>query len=191
MLKWVMKSVMRRADALTCVSKDMIEHYRRIFKNAPHVCVYNIVGDGDSKARMSESVDHEWLVNKSVPVIVSAGTFTERKGFSDLIQAVGVLSLRRDVRLIILGDGPLRAALEGLVQELRIADRVSLPGNVANPLKFFFRSDVFVLSSYAEGLPNVLVEAMSCGCTPVSTDCPTGPREVLHKRQVADILFNA
>jgi glycosyltransferase involved in cell wall biosynthesis len=60
-----------------------------------------------------------------------------------------------------------------------LEDAVSMPGNVENPLQYFRRSDVFVLSSYVEGLPNVLVEAMLCGCTPVSTNCPTGPREVL------------
>ena len=58
-------------------------------------------------------------------------------------------------------------------------DVVDMPGNVDNVLKYFARADVFVLSSYAEGLPNVLIEAMICGCTPVSTDCPTGPSEVL------------
>ena len=80
---------------------------------------------------------------------------------------------------MILGDGPLRSELEALIIELGLDDVVSLLGYVENPLKYFARADVFVLSSHVEGLPNVLVEAMMCGCTPVSTDCPTGPREVL------------
>jgi glycosyltransferase involved in cell wall biosynthesis len=66
-----------------------------------------------------------------------------------------------------------------MVVEQGLHDVVELLGYVANPLKFFAHADVFVLSSHVEGLPNVLVEAMMCGCTPVSTDCPTGPREVL------------
>jgi len=90
-----------------------------------------------------------------------------------------VLSQRRRARLIILGDGPLRSELEALIVELGLKDVVSLLGHVENPLKYFARADVFVLSSHVEGLPNVLVEAMMCGCTPVSTDCPTGPLEVL------------
>ena len=80
---------------------------------------------------------------------------------------------------MILGDGPLRTELEALIVELDLSKVVSLLGYVENPLKYFARADVFVLSSHVEGLPNVLVEAMMCGCTPVSTDCPTGPREVL------------
>jgi len=101
------------------------------------------------------------------------------KGFADLIRAMRELSRKRRARLVILGDGPLRAELEALIVELGLTDVVSLQGYVENPLKFFSRADVFVLSSHVEGLPNVLVEAMMCGCTPVSTDCPTGPREVL------------
>jgi len=56
---------------------------------------------------------------------------------------------------------------------------VQLAGYVDNPLAYFRRAGVFVLSSLVEGMPNVLVEAMMCGCTPVATDCPTGPRELL------------
>lgn len=178
-LKHLKRAVMWRADALTCVSKDMVEQYRCVFDYPPHVCVYNIVGDRHSRLRMQEPVEHEWFLRKDCPVLVAAGTLTTRKGFADLIRAMKEVSLRRRIRLVILGDGPLRSELETLIVDLCLSDVVNLLGFVDNPLKFFARADVFVLSSYVEGLPNVLVEAMACGCTPVSTDCPTGPREVL------------
>jgi len=178
-LKQFMRSLMWRADALTCVSKDMVEQYRRVFDAPPHVYVYNIVDDSHSRLRMQEHVEHEWFNCKDVPVLVAAGRLAPWKGFADLIRAMKVLSQRRRARLIILGDGPLRSELEALIVELGLKDVVSLLGHVENPLKYFARADVFVLSSHVEGLPNVLVEAMMCGCTPVSTDCPTGPLEVL------------
>lgn len=178
-LKKLMHSVMWRADALTCVSVDMVKQYRRVFESAPHVSVYNIVGGSNSLLRMAEPVEHEWLVYKDCPVVVAAGRLAPWKGFADLIRAMKELSTRRRVRLIILGDGPLRMELQALIVELGLSDLVNLQGYVDNPLKYFSRADVFVLSSHVEGLPNVLVEAMMCGCTPVSTDCPTGPREVL------------
>ncbi len=178
-LKQIMRAVMWRADALTCVSKDMVEQYRRTFQSPPHVCVYNIADDVTSRMRMTESVQHEWFLHKDCPVLVAAGRLAPWKGFADLICAMKELSKKRHTRLLILGDGPLRLELEALVVKLGLTDVVSLQGYVENPLKFFSRADVFVLSSHVEGLPNVLVEAMMCGCTPVSTDCPTGPREVL------------
>jgi glycosyltransferase involved in cell wall biosynthesis len=181
--RWVLKhltrAVMRRADALTCVSKDMVKQYQQVFASPPHVCVYNIVDDARSRGRLQEPVDHPWLANKSTPVLVAAGRLAPWKGFADLIEAMALLSSKRKVRLLIFGDGPLRTELQGLIDARGLDDVVQLVGYVENPLKYFARAEVFVLSSHVEGLPNVLVEAMMCGCTPVSTDCPTGPREVL------------
>ncbi len=179
-LKYLMRAVTWRADALTCVSKDMVDQYRCVFDAPPHVCVYNIVDDRNSRLRMREQVEHEWFSCKNGPVLVAAGRLAPWKGFADLIRAMKELPRQKRARLMILGDGPLRSELEALIIELGLEDVVSLLGYVENPLKYFARADVFVLSSHVEGLPNVLVEAMMCGCTPVSTDCPTGPREVLH-----------
>jgi glycosyltransferase involved in cell wall biosynthesis len=181
--RWVLKhltrTVMWRADALTCVSKEMVAQYQHVFVAPLHVCVYNIVDDALSRARLQEPVDHPWLVNKSTPVMVAAGRLAPWKGFADLIEATALLVSKRQIRLLILGDGPLRIELQTLIDARGLRDVVQLVGYVENPLRYFARADVFVLSSYVEGLPNVLVEAMMCGCTPVSTDCPTGPREVL------------
>jgi glycosyltransferase involved in cell wall biosynthesis len=178
-LKFVMRVVMGRADALTCVSKDMVDQYRRVFRNAPHSSLYNIVDDRHSRSRMVESVDDPWLVEKSGPVLIAAGSLEPWKGFADLIPAMNRVPEASGARLIILGDGSQKAELQTLIEKLHLQRRVKLLGYVDNPLKFFRAADVFVLSSHVEGLPNVLVEAMMCGCTPVATDCPTGPREVL------------
>jgi glycosyltransferase involved in cell wall biosynthesis len=182
--RWVLKHLSRavtwRADALTCVSQDMVDQYRQVFKAPPHVCVYNIVDDAASRARLAEPVDDAWFTAKDKPVIVAAGSLFPWKGFSDLIDAVALLRDRgRDIRLVIFGEGTLRGTLEAQVARLGLGDRVRLPGHTANTLKYFARADAFVLSSLVEGMPNVLVEAMMCGCTPVSTNCPTGPRELL------------
>lgn len=178
-LKWCMRTVMPRADAMTCVSHDMVEQYRRVFKSPPHVCVYNIVSDSDSAAKQTEAVDEEWFAAKNGPILIAAGSLVPWKGFRDLILAMSVLRKSTDAKLLILGDGPLRAELQELIEGQGLAHAVKLAGYVDNPLKYFSRSDIFVLSSHVEGMPNVLVEAMMCGCTPVSTNCPTGPRELL------------
>lgn len=179
-LRGVMRMAMRRADALTCVSEDMVEQYKTVFGPTRHVCVYNIVGDASAPDRINEPVDEPWFIDGGAPVLVAAGSLAPWKGFDDLIRALAELRRTREARLIILGDGPVRRNLEDLVRGLGLVAVVKLPGYVENPLKYFSRANVFVLSSHVEGLPNVLVEAMMCGCTPVATDCPTGPREVLH-----------
>lgn len=186
--KWWLKQLMRlmfwRADVLTCVSRDMVGQYRQVFRTAPHVCVYNIVDDGAARELMVAPLDEPWLAQKDVPVLVAAGTLQPWKGFADLIEAVALLERKgRKSRLIILGEGPLHAELGALVACLGLRHAIKLPGFTDNPLRYFSRADAFVLSSQVEGLPNVLVEAMMCGCTPVSTDCPTGPREVLGNGQ--------
>lgn len=180
-LKWVMRAVMWRANALTCVSQDMVMQYRQVFRNAPHQCIYNIVVDQESERRMMQRVDEPWLLDGVGPILVCAGSLEPWKGFADLIRAMALLPEGFGARLLILGDGSLRGELHALVDELGLQARVKLAGYVENPLKYFRHSDVFVLSSHVEGLPNVLVEAMMCGCTPVATDCPTGPREVLQE----------
>jgi glycosyltransferase involved in cell wall biosynthesis len=71
---------------------------------------------------------------------------------------------------------------------MNLGDRVQLVGFQENPYNFFTQSRVFVLSSYSEGLPSVLVEAIACGCAVVSTDCPTGPREVLKNGRFGELV---
>ena len=181
--RWILKQLTRavawRADALTCVSKDMVKQYRQVFNLPPHECIYNIVDDKQSRLKMRESVEHEWFLDNTVPVLIAAGRLVSWKGFDYLIHAIKELSQKRPVRLLIMGDGPLYAELDRLISDLGLTDLVELLGYVENPLKYFVHANVFILSSHVEGLPNVLVEAMMCGCTPVSTNCPTGPSEVL------------
>lgn len=181
--KWVLKyfsiALRNRIDALVCVSQDMVKEYEAIFGPSKYQCIYNVISDADTPRRMSEPVDDPWLNDSLIPVVISAGTLSRRKGFGDLIRAMKLVNQHTPARLMILGEGHLRADLEALIQNEGLGDSVRLLGFQDNPLKYFSRSKVFVLSSYAEGLPNVLVEAMACGCTPVATDCPTGPREVL------------
>lgn len=178
-LKKIMASIMWRATVLTCVSKDMVKQYRTIFPNALHVCAYNIVDTPSAHILMAESVEHQWFNDKSTPLLVAAGQLGPWKGFSDLIRAVHDVSKTQPVRLSIFGEGKQRDELQSLIDQLDMAESIRLEGHVKNPLKYFARANVFVLSSLFEGMPNVLIEAMMVGCTPVATDCPTGPREIL------------
>ena len=178
-MKILMKLLLNKADVLSCVSKEMVDQYREVLGSNKHVCIYNIVKDSESCLLMNETVNEKWLIEKKEPVIIAAGALEKWKGFEDLIHGFNLLLKHKKAKLIILGEGSLYNHLNTLINRLNIEEHVLLKGNVNNPLKYFNKADVFALSSHVEGMPNVLIEAMMAGCTPVATDCKTGPREIL------------
>ena len=129
------------------------------------------------KSRMP--LKHPWLGEGKPPVILGVGRLTPQKDFVTLIRAFAQVRTVRNCRLVILGEGELRAELEQLVASLGVQDNVQLPGFADNPFAWMSRVRLFVLSSRWEGLPNVLIQAMACGTAVVSTDCPSGPDEIL------------
>lgn len=181
--RWVLKlaayALSWRADVMTCVSSGMIPEYVDVFGSSRHVRVFNIVDAESIKRLAAEPLDHEWLGKPGPPTLVAAGQLAPWKGYDDLLRAIEIVNRRQVVRLVVLGDGPSRSALEALAAELGVADIVRFEGFVSNPQKYFSASPVFAHSAHVESLGNVLIEAMACGCTVVATDCPTGPTEVL------------
>ena len=134
-------------------------------------------------------VPDPWLAEAAqTPVILGAGRLTEQKDFGTLLRAFARLRGTREARLIILGDGPERAALEALTADLGIDDCVRLAGFQVNPYAWMARASLFVLSSRYEGSPNVLVEAMALGTPVVATDCPSGPGEILDHGAIAPLV---
>ena len=141
--------------------------------------IYNPVFTPDIARRAEAMPAHPWFGNDGPPVILGAGRLAPQKDFPALIEAFRRVSAARACRLVILGEGRLRPQLEGQVRALGLEDCVSLPGWAENPYAFMSRAALFVLSSRHEGFPGALVEALTCGCPAVSTDCPAGPSEIL------------
>lgn len=112
------------------------------------------------------------------PLVLNVGRLVAQKGQRDLIRAVAGLK-RDDVRLRILGEGPDREGLRALGDELGLGARLEMPGLVAEKGPHFAQASLFVLSSYYEGFPNALVEAMAAGLPCVSYDCPSGPSDLI------------
>ncbi len=123
--------------------------------------------------------DHAWFRPGEPPVVLAAGRLTDQKDFPTLLHAFDEVRRHHSCRLVILGEGPERADLESLVRQLGLQDQCDLHGFVDNPYAFMRRARLFVLSSAWEGLPGVLIQAMACGTPVLSTDCPSGPREIL------------
>ena len=127
----------------------------------------------------AKPVEHPWFAADAPPVILGAGRLEARKGFADLIEAFAKAAEARPLRLMIFGEGKERAGLERLIARLGIGDKVALPGWTEDLFAHMAKASLFVLPSTYEGLPGVLIQALACGCPVVSTDCPTGPREIL------------
>ena len=170
------------ADGIAAVSDGVADDLSRVARipRSEIATTYNPVVDDDMPQRTAEPVAHPWFApDARVPVVLAAGKLKRQKGFDTLIDAFARLRARRPVRLVILGQGELRRGLLRRAQRQGVAGDLWLPGFVDNPFAFMARASVFVLSSRFEGLPGVLIQAMACGCPVVSTDCPSGPREIL------------
>jgi glycosyltransferase involved in cell wall biosynthesis len=150
--------------------------------------VYNPVITPAMLALAREAPDHPWLAPGRPPVILGVGRLTGQKDFCTLVRAFAEVRRRRPARLVILGEGPDRPAIEALARELGVADDVALPGFQENALAYMAGSAVFVLSSAWEGLPTVLIEALAAGTRVISTDCPSGPREILQDGRLGALV---
>jgi glycosyltransferase involved in cell wall biosynthesis len=172
-----------RADRIIAISRgvadDLVDNFS--IDRGKVTAIYNPTLNRDVDTRAAAPVDHPWLTTtpRPEPVVISAGRLVATKDFSLLIRAVARVRERRPCRLIILGEGSQRSELEALARSLGVAEAVDLPGWVADPLPAMARADLFAMSSKHEGLGNVLVEALAAGVPAVSTDCPSGPREIL------------
>lgn len=111
--------------------------------------------------------------------IITVGALKEQKNQALLFHALARLLETVDARLMLLGEGLLRGELEALARKLGVANKIIMPGFVPDPMPFYRTADLFVLSSDYEGFGNVIVEALACGLPGVSTDCPSGPTEIL------------
>ncbi len=169
------------ADGIVAVSSGVADDLAQTLGlDRSHIdVIYNPVVTPELYEQAGEPLSHPWFAEGADPVILGVGRLTAQKNFPLLIRAVARVRRQRPVRLLILGEGEERAALEALVHDLGLDGCVALPGFVDNPFAHMRQAHLFVLSSIWEGLPTVLIEALACGCPVVSTDCPSGPMEIL------------
>lgn len=177
----LIKAFYRWASDVVVVSRGAADDFLRVTGLPPERVrlIYNPIVTRELRRKAEEPLEHPWFAASQPPVVLGVGRLSRQKDFGTLIRAFAEVRERRAARLVILGEGDDRPALEALVARLGIQRDVAMPGFVANPYAYMAHARLFVLSSRWEGLPTVLVEALFCGLPIVATDCPSGPREIL------------
>ncbi len=170
------------ADAVIGVSRGVVDDLIKFGspKAKTHV-IYNPIVTTDLLNKLEEPLNHPWFGSADNPVILGVGRLSRQKDFETLIRAFDKVAHQTPSRLVILGDGEERENLQRLIAELGLIERVALLNFVANPYIYMRDAAVLVLSSAWEGFGNVLVEAMAAGTPVVSTNCDSGPAEILEQ----------
>ncbi|WP_434531779.1 glycosyltransferase [Haloarcula sp. NS06] len=182
LVQWLQRRLAHQIDQFVAVSEGVAESVvEHVGINREKVSVlHNPVPVNEVQERAGELVDHPWIESANLDVVLGVGRLERAKNFESFLRAFEkVHSARPDTRAIIVGRGSKRTKLETLAAELGIDDVVSFPGFVDNPYGYMAGVDVLAMSSVHEGLPTVLIEALACGCPVVSTNCPSGPAEIL------------
>ena len=179
-LRALMRGCYRSANKIIAVSKSVEASLIANLGIPPRQIqtIYNPIVTADLQTKAAAPLDDDWFRAGAPPVVLGVGRLVPAKDFGTLLRAFVEVRAKRPARLVILGEGADRAALEKLTAQLGIQADVRMPGFDPNPLRYMSRSAVFALSSVHEGLPGALIQAMACGCRVVSTDCP-GAREIL------------
>lgn len=184
--RWLQRTSFGRlypfADKLIVTSEGVADDtaaYTGLAREHIEVVPSPVVPDSLLSAELAKP-DHAWFGDNQPPLIVSVGELGARKDFQTLLRGFARLRKTRACHLMILGRGKQKDELEQLASELGVADDVEFPGFVDSPYAYLAHADLFAFTSRWEGLGFVIIEALAVGTPVVSTDCPSGPAEILH-----------
>jgi glycosyltransferase involved in cell wall biosynthesis len=185
-----LKRLFAEADGIIAVSQGVANDIIRLFDVPAEktVAIPNPTVTPELLQLAEEPVEHPWLKQKDVPVVLGIGRFSKAKDYPTLLRAFALLRQHQTCKLILLGDGRQRDRLLQLATLLGISEDVDLPGFDPNPYAYLHRADLFVLSSQREGSPNALTEALALGVPTVSTDCNSGPAEILQRGKYGKLV---
>ncbi|MED0992693.1 glycosyltransferase [Bacillus nitratireducens] len=171
-----------KASAVVCPTQVIIDDMENNYKVPQNKLklIYNPYEIEKLSENMKEVLEEEYKSWFNGNTIITMGSLSLAKGHCHLIRSFAVAKKHiPNLKLVILGEGVYRNKLMQLTKDLQISNDVLFLGFQVNPHKFIRQSDIYVLSSYYEGFPNALAEAMVCGLPVISTDCKSGPREIL------------
>ena len=181
LLRTMIRKTYANADAIVANSQGVAVDLARSTEVGPEkiTVIHNFLDLVEIREWAREPLEHPWIAPGAPPLVLAVGKLKPQKDFPTLLRAFARVRAARPAKLVILGEGDDRDAIEGLARELGVATDTALPGFVSNPFAWMARAAVFAHPSVWDGFSNVLSEAVASGCPAVSTDCPGGASEIL------------
>lgn len=185
-LKKLINYFYSKADIIVNQCREMEEDFHNTFNITDNKTTY-IYNPIDLKS-INQTITGNNPYDQETINFLAVGRLTYQKGFDILLKSFElVLKKYPNARLTILGKGEMEEDLTRLIEELQITKNVRMLGFVDNPFDYYYYSDVFVLSSRWEGFPNAMLEALACGTKVVSTNCKSGPTEILRNNEFGEL----
>lgn len=182
----IFKFLLNRADCIIVNSKIFKKQFLTKF-NIHTYCIYNPFDKNIVKKKSNAKISFDFFKKKNLNII-SVGRLTDQKDQMTLIKSFLLIKKSLKPKLLIIGKGLMHEKLSNFINENRVKKNVKLLGYNKNPYPYIKRSDLFILTSKFEGLPNVLIEAQFLKKYIMSTDCPTGPKEILLSGKAGDLF---
>ena len=178
---YIIPFLYREADAFIAVSEGVRNNLKILLGNDHNIKVIkNKVLDKNWFLTPSAKPSHPWFNDDKITIFLAVGRLVKKKDYPTMIKAFQIASSQSDkIRLLILGDGPERNKLEKLIEDTQLKRKIELLGHIQDPHPYYYHSFGYLLSSVSEGMPSSVIEALGSACQIISTNCPSGPNEIL------------
>lgn len=174
---FLIRNLYSKAHTIITISKEMKNDLNNLFLFKNNQLVINNPYDIENINHLKIEENTKFVFDSKKKYLITMGRLIKLKKYDDVIKSLK--NLPENVELILLGEGEEKENLKKLTKELNLKERTHFMGNVKNPFKYLSKADIFILSSETEGFPNSLIEALACNLPVISTDCISGPREIL------------
>ena len=164
--------------------------FKKSFEKKFHVkvtCIYNPFNKNFIITKLKNKKKLKFF-KKNYLNIISVGRLTDQKDHLTLLKSIKLLESEFKIKVIIIGKGTTKKLLQNYISDNKLKDKVKLLGYTNNPFPYIRKADILILTSRFEGLPNILLEAQYLKKYIISTDCPTGPKEILLNGKAGDLI---
>ncbi len=186
--KYLYNKLLNLTDKVIVNSYDFKRQFKKFFSINAH-CIYNPLNKNEIIKKSKVKIQFPFFTKKNNTLkIINVGRFTDQKDHLTLLKSINLIKDKINFRLLIIGRGINKKEMINYVKNNNLKNKVRFMNFQSNPFKFIKLADLFVLSSRYEGLPNVLLEAITLKKFVISTNCPTGPREILINGQGGELV---